>query len=580
MNSITKSILILTFENLSHDQKVNYLCHSVPIEISHLLSKYDHVKVIVNHSLASFENKLEQQQNLKIDLLVKGSFLKIEEHIRFNIQLIDNKNSTCLSSIKLEENSSNIFELIDEVSIKITRYLELEFLTKNRKKKITASAYENYLKGLHYWNLWNETNIIKAIWHFKKVIELEPEFSLGFARISHCYSLLAAIVTGNSQINYGLAKSSALKAIELDSSIIEAHLSLALIKLLNDLDVLGAYYSIEKAFSLNKHSAETHYYYAFYLLAIGKYKQAIKAIEYALEGDPINIQKNSTYGFALSLYGKYDLAEKQLKKTLSLNVNSIPTYDALIWNYILSKQFNKAKTLIEQSDIEVFLTPATQIVLYHKLGLPEEMKKWKHKLNELLAKEALVDYSKEASVCYLELGDIENGTKYFEAFYKQKKGFIRALTHPAWKAFRESDKFYIYKKRLKLLNPPILPINQTEIKEDVIVINSFTSETALVPSKNLLYIESQSNYSKVVYLNNSNELQEKILRTSLTKIMNESLNPNLYRCHNSFIINTKIPYSILGNRKNLKLQLKEYAVTIPISRTKVSDIHQYLTPLG
>ena len=272
-------------------------------------------------------------------------------------------------------------------------------------------------------------------------------------------------------------------------------------------------------------------------------------------------------------------SKKQLKKTLSLNVNSIPTYDALIWNYILSKQFNKAKTLIEQNNIEIFLTPATQIVLYHKLGLSNETEKWKNRLNELLQKEPLVDYSREASVVYLALGNTENGIKHFESFYRQKKGFIRALTHPAWKSFRESDKFYIYKKRLKLLNPPTIPANLTEIKEDVIVINSFTSEAVSVPSKNLLYIESQSSYSKVVYINNSNELQERILRTSLTKIMNESLNPDLYRCHNSFIINTKIPYSVLGNRKNLKLRLKEYSVTIPVSRTKASDIYQYLNKI-
>ena len=577
---MTKNIIILTFENLSNDKKVHYLCNSVPIEITHILSNYKSVRVISTNSSALFEKELNENKTPKIDFILKGSFLKVEELFRFNIQLIDNNTNVCLLSEKFEENYNDIFNLIDSISVKIIQYLDFKFKAKIRKNKIGATAYENYLKGLQYWNLWNEVDIKKAIKFFNKTIKQEPVFSIGFARLSHCYSLLATIEVENSKKNYNLAKSTALKAVELDNTTVEAHLSLVLIKLLIDIDIQGAYYSLEKVFSLNNHSTEAHYYYAFYLLVIGKYKDATIAIEYALEEDPYSIQKNSTYGFALSLSGKYDLAENQLKKVLSLNPDSIPTYDALIWNYILNKQFDQAKELIEKNKSEIFLAPATQIVLYHNLGLFDEVKIWKNKLEELLKETSVQNYNREASVAYLKLGDTEKGITYFEAFYKQKKGFIRALTHPAWKAFRESGKFYIYKKRLKLLNPPILPKNLTEIKDDIIVINSHTSESITIPSKSLLYIESQSSYSKIVYVNESNQLEEKILRTSLTKIMDESLQANLYRCHNSFIINTDIPYSVSGNKKNLKLHLKDYSVEIPVTRSKVSQIYQYVTILN
>lgn len=575
-----KSLLILSFENLSKDKKVNYLGNALPIEVSHLLSNFKHVRVISTDSTALFEKELNGKKKTKIDYVLKGSFLKINKNIRINIQLIDNTTNACLLSKKFEKDSNDIFDLIDKVSVKIIQYLELEFKARIKKKKIGAAAYENYLKGLQYWNLWNEVDIKKAIYYFNKTIAKEPEFPLGFARLSYCYSLLATIEIANSKENYTLAKSTALKAIELDSSIVEAHLSLALIKLLIDIDILGAYYSLEKAFSLNSLSYEAHYYYAFYLLVIGKYKDAISAIEYALEEDPNNIQKNSTYGFALSLFGKYDLAENQLKKVLSLSPDSIPTQDALIWNCILSKKFDQAKELIEQNEIEIFLAPATQIVLYHNLGLLDEVKIWKNKLDELLKENTIQSYNREASVAYLKLGDTKNANSYFEAFYKQKKGFIRALTHPAWKSFRESEKYYISKKRLKLLNPPMLPKNLTEIKEDVIVINSFTSESISVPSKNLLYIESQSSYSKIVYLNDSNQLEEKSLRISLSKIMVDSLHTNLYRCHNSYIINTEVLYSVTGNKKNLKLHTKNHSISIPVSRNRVSEIYQYLTILN
>lgn len=570
---MAKGIIISTFENLTKGQEVDYLCKSVPLEINYQLSKYKTIKVITNQSIESLSNS---KKDLKIDLLLKGSFLKIENQIRFNIGLFDYETNNCLSSIKLEESFNNIFELIDNISTKIIQFLELESVLEKNTQKISSVAYKNYLKGLQYWKSWNESDIKKSIQFFNNVIEQEPDYALGYARISHCYSLLAVIDIENSTENYQLAKSNAIKSINLDDSIIEAHLSLTLIKLLNDIDILGAYYSIEKAFSIDNLSHEAHYYYSFYLLTIGKYKQAVETIEYALEYDPFNIQINSTYGFALSLFGKYDLAEKQLKKTLDLSPNSIPTYDALIWNYILNKQFKKAKKLIEQKSIEVFLTPATQIILYHNLELSNETEIWQCKLIDLLKENSPNNYHREASFSFYELGDTKKGMKHFELFYKQKKGFVRVLTHPAWKKIRESDKFYIYKKRLKLLNAPTLPKNLNNSEKDIIVLNSNTSESLSIPTNSLLYIESQSNYAEVVYIDNSNKLKKQILRTSLTKIMNESLSPNLYRCHNSYIINTKISYSFLGNRKNLKLHLKEHSITIPVSRSKASKIYLYL----
>ncbi|MBL4710053.1 MAG: LytTR family transcriptional regulator DNA-binding domain-containing protein [Flavobacteriales bacterium] len=568
-----KSIAVLAFENLNKSQELEYLCKSFPLEINHQLSKYKTIKLIANHSIKSF-NSLPK--NSEIDLLIKGSFLKIEKQIRFNIEIYNHKTTNSLTSIKLEDGSSNVFELIDKVSTDIIKFLELKLIPKKNSQKIPSIVYQNYLKGLQYWNSWNEIDIKKAIDFFKNVVKQEPEFALGYARISHCYSLLATIDLENSSKFYQLAKSAGLKAINLDNSIIEAHLSLTLIKLLNDIDILGAYYSIEKAFSINNLSSEAHYYYAFYLLTIGKYNQAIDAVKYSLENDHLNVQKNSTYGFALSLSGKYDLAEKQLKKTLDLNPNSIPTYDALIWNYIMSEQFEKAIELVNKKDIEVFLTPATQIVIYHNLGLSTETEIWKNKLLALLKEDSSVKYDREASFSFYELGDKKSGIKHLELFYRQKKGFIRVLTHPAWKKIRKSDNFYIYKKRLKLLKAPTLSTNITKATEDVIVLNSNTSEFLSIPSKNLLYIESQGSYAEVVYLDDSNKIKKRILRTSLNKIINESLNPCLYRCHNSFIINTKISYSVLGNRKELKLHLKEYLIVIPVSRNKASEIYKYL----
>jgi len=231
--------------------------------------------------------------------------------------------------------------------------------------------------------LWDEKNIQQAIDLFTKSIEISPDFALGYARLSNCWSLLAAIQKGEVQKNYDKAKSNALKAINIHPTLLEAHLSLGLIRLTSDLDILGAFYSFQRAFSINNISPEVHYYYSFYLLVIGEYKKAIEKLEHALKYDPFNTQMNSTYGFALSLYGKFEDAEKQLKKTLAFAPDSDSTYDALFWVYIMTKKYQLANQLIEKRESSIIHSPAAQVVLYHKMGLQKKIDYW---MNELEVK--------------------------------------------------------------------------------------------------------------------------------------------------------------------------------------------------
>ena len=569
-----QSIAVLPFNNVSKNKEDDYLCDAISIEITHLLSSHKNTRVV--STTTSFSNGEELDfSKLNVDVFIKGSLLKIDDCIRITVQFINSQDNTCFLSKKFEETNANLFEIIDKVSSEILGYLQLKKIKAKQRPVINATAYNYYLKGLYHWNLWNGNNIKEAINFFNKSIKIEPEFALGYTRLSDCWSLLAGIQKGDAETNYRNAKTAALKSIELDENMIEAHLSLALVKLLSDVDILGAFYALKKAFSLNNESSEAHYYYAFYLLVIGQYKKAIQNIEYVLETDPFNVQVNSTYGYALSLFGEYEKAEQQLKKTLTLSPDSDATYDALVWTYIMSNKYNEAKELVEQNESRIIHSPATQIVLYQQMKLKSKVDEWSKVLAAKLNENKDKTYYREASIAYLSLANNDKGDHYFELFYKERIGFIMTLSHPAWKIFRNSRRFYKYKKRLNLLNPPLLPNEFLNTGEDIIVFHSSSLEKLTINIKQLLYIEAQSIYAKIVWNENS-VTKEKLLRISLTKILNQTINPNLFRCHNSYILNTLNTYSLAGNRKSMKLTPKGYSFKIPVSRAKASDIHQYL----
>lgn len=568
-----QSIAILPFKNISEKTEYSYLCSAIPIEITHLLTKQEKLKIISVNRISPLSEVPDYYKKLNADLLMEGTLLASDNQVRITIQIISGKNSTCLFSSKFDEPTANLFKLLDNISAKIIRYLNLELI--ENKIKIDSNAYNYYLKGVHHWNLWDENNIEKAISLFEKSIKIEPEFALAYARLSNCWSLLAGIQKGNILKNYSTAKTAALKAMKLNSSLIEAHLSLALIKLINDVDISGAFYSFQMAFTINNHSSETHYYYSFYLLVIGEYKKALKHLKYALNRNPFNIQMNSTYGFALLLASDYEGAKKQLKKTLSFAPDSDASYDALFWVYMDTKEYALAKKLIIDDASRIMHSPAAQVVLYHRMALKEKKNEWMKKVVSNLNKDTHKTHYREASIAYLNIEALEKGMSYLELFYKERIGFIMVLTHPAWKTFRESRKFYKYKKRLNLLRPPILSDEFPQIDREMIVIASSTKEELSINISDLLYIEAQNIYSKVVWKKDE-EVKETFLRVALSKIIDQTINHQLYRCHNSFIINTNIPYQIKGNRKSMKLTLKEHTFEIPVSRNKASNIHKHL----
>ena len=225
-----KRIFVPPFENLTKNSNDDYLQNAISNEIIHLLTQYRTIRVVSDtySKLGSFEEL--KKGELNIDHILKGAFLKVNNRIRINFQLINFKDKTCMVSTNFEENQDNVFQLIDNISRKIVDILNLEILNSNQSK-INPLAYDFYLKGMHHWNLWNEDNIEQAIFYFNEALKIEPENSTCYAKLSFCWSMLATINVENVEENYSLAKQAALKSIELDDTLIDAHLSLFLIKL-------------------------------------------------------------------------------------------------------------------------------------------------------------------------------------------------------------------------------------------------------------------------------------------------------------------------------------------------------------
>jgi len=129
-----KRIFVPPFENLTKNSNDDYLQNAISNEIIHLLTQYRTIRVVSDtySKLGSFEEL--KKDELNIDLILKGAFLKVNNRIRINFQLINFKDKTCMVSTNFEENQDNVFQLIDNISRKIVDILNLEILNSNQSK--------------------------------------------------------------------------------------------------------------------------------------------------------------------------------------------------------------------------------------------------------------------------------------------------------------------------------------------------------------------------------------------------------------------------------------------------------------
>ena len=321
-----KRIAILPFVNMSPDPNDEYFADGLTEELIDRLSQVKELEVIARTSIMTYKKKekkaAEIGRELSAGTLVEGSVRKAGIKIRVTAQLINANTEGHLWSSKYDRELQDIFEVQGDIAGQIANALKVQLLPSERRairKKATESteAFALYLKGRYYWNERTESGLTKAIQYFERAIEKDPNYALAYVGLSDSYGILA---------NYGLvtpanalvrAKECAIKALELDGDLAEAHASLALV--LTDLwDFKAGGRELKTAIQLNPSYASAHQWYGDYLYDVERNsEEMIKEKLKAQQLDPLSPTTNLNVGVAYFFTHKYDEAISALSKTLA-----------------------------------------------------------------------------------------------------------------------------------------------------------------------------------------------------------------------------------------------------------------------
>lgn len=327
------SLAVLPMENLTGDPDQEYFADGMTDELITSLAKISALRIISRTSVMQYKKARkplpEIARELNVDAIVEGTVTRSGNHLRITAQLIDGLREGHLWAENYDRELGDAVTLQNQIATAIADEIRAK-LTPAERERLAAShsvdpaAYELYLKGRYFWVKRNRETFDRAMSYFQQAIDRDPNYAAPYSGLADCYVLFGSSfdVGGRppSEVQ-SKARAAALKALELDSFLADAHSSLAYVKLNYDWDWLGAEAEFKRALELNPGYSHGHHWYAHLLLSTGREGQALAESHRALELDPLSPIINLHLGWHYLYTKQYDQALEQLTKTLELDAN-------------------------------------------------------------------------------------------------------------------------------------------------------------------------------------------------------------------------------------------------------------------
>ncbi len=342
-----RSIAVLPFEPLGKDTHDELLGLGMADAIIGRMSNLKQLSVLPTSAVSKYKgpanDPLTAGRALGVDAILSGTVQRSGDRVRATVQLAHVATGRTIWSEKFDQTFTDIFGVQDSISDSVAKSLALSLSADEQKqlaKRYTAnaSAYDEYLMGLYFWNTRSRDGLEKAIDHFGRAVEKDPNFALAYALIADCYYL---------QFNYGYrsgpqwvqdARRAVDHALLLDDSIAEAHVAAAMIEFYQE-DNEVAIASLRRALALNPNLAVAHLRYGW---ALSSLDEAVREIRRAQELDPLSPTNNSALGLILGLARKFSGCLDYCYRAAELAPNEVTTQENLAYAYLLNGRYQEA----------------------------------------------------------------------------------------------------------------------------------------------------------------------------------------------------------------------------------------------
>ena len=321
------SVAVLPFEDMSPGRDQEYLCDGIAEELISALTRVEGLRVIARTSAFAFKGSRtdvrEIGQKLGVSSLLEGSVRKAKDRIRVCARLVDAASGSDLWAETYERQLDDVFEIQDEACLAISRRLRGTLLEEERptvvpRQPVDPDAHRLYLRARFLFNQRKEESVRKSVEYYEQAIGKDAGFALAYAGLAEAYEMLGSTRALPPDSAYSASRRAAMRAVELDDSLPEAHATLAWIRMFIDLDWAGSEREFKRALALNPACAEAHHLYAHWHEKSGQMDEAVGEMSIALDLEPVAPSLHSCLVQILVHARRYDEAVREGGVTLEL----------------------------------------------------------------------------------------------------------------------------------------------------------------------------------------------------------------------------------------------------------------------
>ncbi len=325
-----QSLAVLPLQNLSGDRAQDYFADGMTEALITDLGKIGALRVISRTSAMQYKgtHKTLPQiaRELNVDAVLEGAVLRSGNRVRITTQLVEASNDRHVWAQSYERDLGDVLALQDEIARTVANEVRIKVSPEERSRPANArpvnpEAYEAYLKGRHAWSDWTEEHLQQSVEHLEQAVRKDPGYAPAWAALSDSYSLLSLFDFLPQQIGVERSKRAALKALELDDTLSEAHVSLASARLW-EWSWSAAEKELQRAIALNPNNAMAHQWYGYELSAMGRFDEAIAEMKRARELDPMSANKQNSLAATYYRAGRYDDALREFREVADPDANS------------------------------------------------------------------------------------------------------------------------------------------------------------------------------------------------------------------------------------------------------------------
>jgi TolB-like protein/DNA-binding winged helix-turn-helix (wHTH) protein/Flp pilus assembly protein TadD len=455
------SLAVLPLESLSNDASQDYFADGMTDELISDLSQISALRVISRTSVMAYKHARKPlpqiARELNVDAVVEGTVLRSGEQVRITAQLIEASSDKHLWSQSYEGELRDTLALQNQVARAIADQIRINLNSQEQAalknvRVVNPQAYESFLKGRYFWNKRTADSLKVALAYFNQAIDEDPKYAESYSGLADTYALLGdwqyAAMTAKEALPK--AKSAAIKALELDSALGEAHNSLAFCLDGFDWDFDSAGKEFRRAIELNPGYATAHHWYAWHLSLLGRYDEAVVEMRKAQNLDPLSIIINADLAELLVLAHSYDESIRQSRKTIEMDPNFALAHNQLGQAY-LQKQMPDEAIAELQKAVQLSAGSPTCIANLARAYAASGKRNEAAKLLSDLKKRSNSNYShsSEIAVIYAALGDKNQAMTWLEKGYEERFN-PGVLLRPGFDPLRSDPQFQELLRRIGL----------------------------------------------------------------------------------------------------------------------------------